>query len=69
MGRGGVVRSISAGHHTCSAMPGMQQGMPFNVMVVGYVLHYLTPTEKRLLGGKLSTKSDHTLVVELWVIF
>ena len=50
-------------------MPGMQQGAQFNLMVVGYLLHYLTSLEKRTLGSKLSTKRDYTLVAELWVIF
>lgn len=61
--------AISAGHHTCSAMPGMQPGTPFNLMVVGYMLHYLTAIGKGLLASKLRMKSHYPLVVELWVIF
>lgn len=49
-------KAISADLHTCSAMSGMQQGTPLNLMVVGYRLHYLTPIEKRPVGSKLRTE-------------
>lgn len=50
-----------SGNHTCPAMSGMQQVIPFNAMVVGYVLCYLTLLEKRLLRSTFSTKSGYTL--------
>lgn len=62
-------KAISADLHTCSAMSGMQQGTPLNLMVVGYRLHYLTPIEKRPVGSKLRTEWDDTLVVGLWLAF
>ena len=62
-------KTISADFHTCSAMSGMQQGTPLNLMVVGYMLHYLTPIGKRPVRSKLRTKSDDTFVVELRLTF
>lgn len=43
-------------------MSGMQQGTPLNLTVVGYRLHYLTPTGKRPVGSKLRTECDDTFI-------